>query len=107
MKDILRYVYLFVNRIFNTNFFFKFKIAHIRETNHCFIHILANQVRLKDGSYETKDYDLFNKFDLTMQLYFSDHQNRHCLSKISMKKLYAFKDVETTIFKRLLKLLFT
>jgi hypothetical protein len=35
-----------------------------------------------------------------MQFYISNHQNRNALEKINKKKLYALKDIETTIFKR-------
>jgi hypothetical protein len=78
----------------------KFKIVHIKETNQCFVNLLANQVRLEDGTYKTVDFDLFNKLDLEMQFYISNHQNRNALEKINKKKLYALKDIETTIFKR-------
>ena len=59
------------------------------------MHLLTNQLENEDI-----DYDLFSKLDLEMQLYYANSQNRNSLSRINKKKLYAFKDVETTIFKR-------
>ena len=53
----------------------KFKVVYVTDTNNCFINLISNDVQQEDGSIKTTYFNLFNKFDAELQLYYSKQEN--------------------------------
>jgi superfamily II DNA/RNA helicase len=76
----------------------KFKVAHVVDTNHCYIHLLGHQdLRLEN----TIEYNKFINFDAELQFYFSNPDNITDLNSFKEHEIYAYKDIDTSIFKRI------
>lgn len=78
--------------------YINFKVAHVADTNHFFVHLLSHQ----DLKRETlTEYNKFMKFDADLQFYFSNPDNIKDLTNFKQNEIYAFKDIESSIFKRI------
>lgn len=89
--------YLDNNLKIPTQGYVKFKISFIKDTNHFFANILSYR-NLNDDSEVS--CDRFKELDLSIQLYFSDINNIKFMRKFKQDELYAFKDTNTSVFKR-------
>lgn len=78
--------------------YIKFKVAHTADTNHFFVHLLGHQDLNKEADIE---YSTFMKFDADLQFYFSNPDNISDMTNFKQNEIYAFKDIESSIFKRI------
>jgi hypothetical protein len=76
--------------------FVTFRISHVEDANHFFIHMLSVQNLRKDPPVR---YEYFREFDLEFQLYFSLPDNRNRIQSFKEKRLYAYQDKQ--VFKRI------
>lgn len=77
----------------------KFKVASVNTTNQFFINILSfRSLKLEP---EIKHVDYF-EMDTQLQLYFADPNKLRYVSSFVDDDLYAYKDVESSFFRRFL-----
>ena len=73
-------------------------MVHVVDSNHCYINILSHQ-NLRRSI--TTDCDKFLNFDIELQMFFANPANiKFVDDTINIQDTFAFKDIETSIYKR-------
>jgi superfamily II DNA/RNA helicase len=76
----------------------RFKISYVEDSNYFFINILGYQNLRKETV--NIDSNIFTQFDMELQAFFSNTENIEYSSSLKENEMYVFKDISTSIYKR-------